>query len=106
MWKSGNNEGSRLFAVAIRQLRDKRELTTLVSYSDPSAGHTGAIYKACNWIWAPTWHRLKPPPTGNGIRGGVIHSVKDRWVFPLRKDERRVMLLGTEYREPKWRALR
>jgi hypothetical protein len=40
--------------------------TTVVSYSDPSAGHTGALYRACNWLWAPTWHRLREPPTGNG----------------------------------------
>lgn len=70
------------------------ELTTVVSYSDPSQGHTGALYKACNWQWRPTWHRLKPPPTGNGSwKDGVIQSVKDRWVFELRPDPRRAEIL-------------
>ena len=70
------------------------ELTTVVSYSDPSQGHTGALYKACNWQWRPTWHRLKPPPTGNGSwKDGVIQSVKDRWVFELRADPRRAEIL-------------
>ena len=70
------------------------EVTTCVSYSDPSAGHTGALYKACNWVWAPTWHRLKPPPSGNGSWDGKkTQSVKDRWVFPLRSDAGREEIL-------------
>jgi hypothetical protein len=89
------NGGSRQFAAVTRWLRAERPaVTTLVSYSDPSVGHTGALYKACNWIWAPTWHRLRPPPSGNGSwSDGEEESVKDRWVFPLRRDPRRVGLL-------------
>ncbi len=65
-------------------------VTTCVSYSDPSVGHTGALYKACNWTWAPTWHRLKPPPSGNGSwNGRTAQSVKDRWIFSLRPDSER-----------------
>ncbi len=70
------------------------ECTTVVSYSDPSAGHSGALYKACNWMWAPTWHRLKPPPTGNGSwKNGQIQSVKDRWVCSIKPDVRREEIL-------------
>ena len=70
------------------------EVTTCVSYSDPSVGHTGALYKACNWQWAPTWHRLKPPPTGNGSWDGQTQqSVKDRWIFRLRPDAQRADIL-------------
>lgn len=89
------NGGSRQWARVSRYLRrEMPEVTTVVSYSDPSVGHTGALYKACNWTWAPTWHRLKPPPTGNGTWGdGVVQSVKDRWVFPLRPDDRRDEIL-------------
>ena len=70
-------------------------VTTLVSYSDPSVGHTGALYRACNWLWAPTWHRLREPPSGNGAwtDGGKREAVKDRWIFPLRPDDRREALL-------------
>lgn len=89
------NAGSRQWGRFIRALRKERpEITTLVSYSDPSAGHDGALYRACNWIWAPTWHRLRPPPSGNGSwKSGKQESVKDRWVFPIAPDDRRETLL-------------
>jgi hypothetical protein len=89
------NGGSRQWSRVRKWLRAERpDVTTIVSYSDPSAGHTGALYKACNWTWAPTWHRLRPPPTGNGSwRAGKQQSVKDRWVFALRPDARRDDLL-------------
>lgn len=89
------NGGSQQWARVTRCLRaEEPAVTTVVSYSDPSVGHTGALYKACNFQWAPTWHRLYPPPTGNGSwRDGEPQSVKDRWVYPLRPDERRDELL-------------
>lgn len=87
------NAGSRMWG-AVRSELAQTDATTLVSYSDPSVGHTGALYRACNWLWAPTWHRLRPPPTGNGAWStGVRSAVKDRWVFPLRPDPQRVGLL-------------
>lgn len=92
---AGVNAGSRNHRFAVPLLRELG-VSTVVSYSDPSVGHTGALYRACNWIWAPTWHRLRPPPTGNGSWGevGRKHSVKDRWVFHVaRRDERRTRVL-------------
>lgn len=91
---AGENAGSRQHRFAAAKLRELG-VTTVVSYSDPSAGHTGALYRACNWIWAPTWLRLRPPPTGNGNWGGNgRQSVKDRWVFHVTKrDPRREKLL-------------
>lgn len=88
---AGKNAGSRMHRFAIRDLRRSApDVTTLVSYSDPSAGHTGALYRACNWEWRPTWHRLRPPPSGNGAwTAAKRESVKDRWVFELRRDPRR-----------------
>ncbi len=82
------NGGSQQFRRVKKEILTRfPEVTTLVSYSDPSQGHTGALYKACNWVWAPTWHRLKPPPSGNGSWDGKTkQSAKDRWVFPLRPD--------------------
>jgi hypothetical protein len=89
------NGGSRQWARVARRLRrENRQLTTIVSYSDPSQGHTGALYKAAGWTWAPTWHRLRPPPTGNGNWGGkAVQAVKDRWVYPLRADSRRAEIV-------------
>jgi hypothetical protein len=89
------NAGSRQWACFVKALRNRFcDCTTLVSYSDPSVGHFGALYRACNWWWAPTWHRLRPPPSQNGSwKSGATQSVKDRWVFPLRPDSNRPLVL-------------
>lgn len=91
--EAGMNAGSRCHRAALSLLRDVGA-RTLVSYSDPSAGHTGSLYRACNWLWAPTWHRLRPPPTGNGEwTKGIAQAVKDRWVFHVtRHDPARTIL--------------
>lgn len=118
------NGGSRQWrAVAAWVKRRFPEVTTVVSYSDPSVGHTGALYRACNWLWAPTWHRLRPPPSGNGDWGTGQQAVKDRWIYCLRPDPSRPALLAlndesirkrmpwAEYREgaggdfKRWRAV-
>jgi hypothetical protein len=111
------NAGSQQWARVRRWLLDERpDITTVVSYSDPSAGHTGSLYRACGWLWAPTWHRLRPPPTAQGSwTEGKVEAVKDRWVDVLRPDEDRERILSiddasvlrrfpdAEYREPKFR---
>jgi len=93
------NGGSQQWSRVSKYLRSEMpEVTTVVSYSDPSQGHTGSLYKACNWYWKPTWHRLYPPPTGNGSwKHGEKQSVKDRWVFYLRRDFRREEILRIKY---------
>lgn len=89
------NGGSQQWARVRRWLQADTDCTTVVSYSDPSQGHTGALYRACNWLWAPTWHRLREPPSGNGSWDGVARqAVKDRWVFPLAADPRRQSILA------------
>jgi hypothetical protein len=113
----GRNSGSQQWSRVRAFLRANHPgVTTVVSYSDPAAGHTGALYRACGWLWAPTWHRLIPPPSGGGSWDGVTRQEpKDRWVFPLRRDELREELLSVksesarrsfpdaEYREPAWK---
>jgi hypothetical protein len=92
--EAGADAGSRMHAQAVKLLRLNFGVGTLVSYSDPSQGHTGALYRACNWRWAPTWHRLRPPPTGQGNWGtDQVQHVKDRWVFPIGHDPRRQDIL-------------
>lgn len=114
------NAGSVQWSNAVPMIRNVRpDVTTIVSYSDPSAGHTGALYRACNWLWAPTWHRLRPPPTGNGEwSDGKQQSVKDRWIFPMKPDPDREKILTVNdasimrsmswasYKEPSWRRER
>jgi hypothetical protein len=112
----GPGAGTRQWASFLKWTRRQRPSTTIVSYSDPSQGHTGALYRACGWRWAPTWHRLRPPPTGNGKWSAAkAQAVKDRWVYLLAPDERRSKVLnlndsacerrwpGTSFDEPKWR---
>lgn len=91
------NGGSQQFARVHRWVRTAYpNVTTLVSYSDPSQGHTGALYKACNWSWAPTWHRLRPPPSGNGDWGSGAQAVKDRWIYALRSDAQRAQIISVK----------
>ena len=93
--EGGPNAGSRMHKAAVRIIRERfPAVTTLVSYSDPSVGHTGALYKACNWRWRPTWVQLKPPPSGGGSWDGVTRQApKARWVFELRRDSNREQYL-------------
>jgi hypothetical protein len=64
-------------------------------------------------VVAPTWLRLRPPPTGNGSwTEGDQQSIKDRWVFAMRPEPGRDIVLRAndesilrrwpwaEYREP------
>ncbi len=94
----GRNAGSRMHRAAVRELKLRfPQVTTLVSYSDRSVGHTGALYKACNWRWAPTWQRISPPPSGGGSWDGVTRQEpKDRWVFELGPDPNRAGVLALD----------
>lgn len=96
--EAGENAGSRNHKYAVKFIQERLpDVTTLVSYSDPSHGHTGALYRACNWEWRPTWLRLRTPPTGNGSwSDGEVQQIKDRWVFPLKKDVGRERVLGID----------
>lgn len=93
---AGPNAGSRMMGWAARWLRTNAAgVVSLVSYSDPSHGHDGALYKASGWTWAPTHHRLAqldghPYPTGNGSWDGrTRQEPKDRWFYDLRRSRRR-----------------
>lgn len=111
------NDGSQQWARFIRWAQSNiRHVTTFVSYSDPAQGHSGALYRACNWLWAPTWTRLRPPPSGNGNWGDGQQAPKDRWAYPIRQDAQRAVVLSldsdpsvrarcpwAEYREPHWK---
>jgi hypothetical protein len=113
-----HNSGSMQWAAFVGWAKQNlnERVTTVVSYSDPSQGHDGALYRACNWLWAPTWLCLRPPPTGNGewVKGDRQHP-KHRWIYPLKPDSAReaTLVLNDEslmrrmpwasYREPSWK---
>ena len=102
--EAGKNAGSRMHGWAIREIRRRLpDVTTLVSYSDRLQGHTGSLYKACNWQWKPTWHRLFPPPSGGGSWDGVTRQEpKDRWVFEVRADAPRAAILSVK--DGRWKG--
>lgn len=107
--------GSAQWSHAVKWIRELSDSTTIVSYSDPSRGHSGALYRAANWIWAPVWHVLREPPTGCGTRAGKKQRAKHRWVYLLKPDGRRATALALQdealtrrypwvgYSEPAWR---
>ena len=111
------NAGSRQWARVAEHLKTHcPNVSTVVSYSDPSRGHSGSLYRACGWLWAPTWHRLRPPPSGAGSWDGEIQQcVKDRWVYLLSPDPDRQAILSisdeslakrmpwVSYSEPEWK---
>jgi hypothetical protein len=90
---AGRNAGSRMMGWAARELRRLRAAIDLgVSYSDPSCGHTGALYRASGWVYAPTHHSLrfdangKGYPSGHGSWDGVtVQAPKHRWFYYLRR---------------------
>lgn len=112
------NAGSQQWAAFLCWARKSldQNTTTIISYSDPSQGHSGSLYRACGWLWAPTWLCLRPPPTGNGEwTAGEQQHPKHRWVYPLKPDPARAgaLILNDEslmrrmpwasYREPAWK---
>jgi hypothetical protein len=115
-WLEEGGRGSEQWAACVRWLRGMNHpSTTVVSYSDPSVGHSGGLYRASNWRWAPTWHILQPPPSGGGTRGGKRQEPKHRWVYLLRPDPKREAVLALKvesiirafpnasYKEPPWK---
>lgn len=79
------NAGSQQWATVSRAVAQRfPTCSTVVSYSDPSVGHTGALYRACGWLWAPTWHRLRPPPPGTARGRAVRRTSRSRIVGSFR----------------------
>jgi hypothetical protein len=45
------NSESRVIGIVLRYLRENTSLKFLVSYADPSQGHSGTIYQATGWLY-------------------------------------------------------
>jgi hypothetical protein len=88
---AGKNAGSRMMRWVVRWLRTNAPgVSTLVSYSDPVHGHTGALYKASGWMYAPTHHGSRFDANGVGYPSGhgswdgqTIQTPKHRWIWVL-----------------------
>lgn len=89
--EAGKNAGSRMMGYARRWIRrNMPEVPTLVSYSDPGHGHTGGLYKASGWVYAPTHYGLRYDangvgyPSGAGSWDGVtVQAPKHRWLIAM-----------------------
>jgi hypothetical protein len=89
----GRNAGSRMMRWVATQLRrEEPTVQTLVSYSDPVHGHTGALYKASGWVTSPTHHQRRFDLDGVGYASGhgswdgvTVQSPKHRWLYELRQ---------------------
>ncbi len=92
--EAGENAGSRMMGYVRRWIRRNiPKVTALVSYSDPSRGHTGALYRASGWSYAPTHHGLRYDLDGVGYASGhgswdgqTIQSPKHRWMIQFTDD--------------------
>lgn len=110
---AGKNAGSRMMGFARRYLRRTlHTVRTIVSYSDPSQGHTGALYRASGWTYAPTHHSLRFAldgtgyPSGHGTwDGATVQAPKDRWLYALRRDPQRAAIANGTPIHPALREL-
>jgi hypothetical protein len=79
----GNSE-SRSLGAALRALRRHTAVKFLVTYADPSQGHSGTIYQATNWIYTGLSQAMPLYDLGDGnarqsrslAHGFGTHSVK------------------------------
>lgn len=64
------NACSFLLARSVRAIKKDGRFCTLVTYADESQGHSGGVYRACNWEYlgrtAPT-PRWRDPATGRQV---------------------------------------
>lgn len=60
---AGRNSESYLLGQSFRWLRERHpEYCVLVSYADTAQGHTGAIYRATNWLYTGTSDQERKTP--------------------------------------------
>ena len=81
-----NNVGSFFLARAISLLKKERpDIETLIAYSEPSAGHSGHIYKACNWQYEG---QIKSDYKYKLANGSLVHKSRFRRKNGLSEKER------------------
>ena len=64
------NSESRILGIVLRNLRKHTLIKFVLSYADPSKGHTGTIYKATGWIYTGL---SKPTPLYDLGDGKLAH---------------------------------
>lgn len=103
-----------LVAVLKRLKSDRPEKRIVVSFADPTEGHTGAIYKATNWLLvgttSPTWFYRDPDgrlrhPRQNGRNVSKQEALSLGWVPERRKGKLKyIYILGNRREQHQTRA--
>jgi len=91
---AGKNAGSRMMRWVRKRISlSMPHVSTLVSYSDPAHGHTGALYRASGWLNRPTHHERRWAVDGVGYASGHgtwgterRQSPKQRWCISLSRN--------------------
>ena len=87
------NGASFLLSKSIRNLKKEGKYKALVTYADESQGHTGNIYRACNWTYVgrtgpyPRWissegRQVSPKATKNRTKQEMLdlgHTLQGRF---------------------------
>jgi len=61
------NSESKILGIALRSLKRDTSLKFVLAYSDPSAGHSGTIYQATNWLYTGLSSATPLYDIGDGI---------------------------------------
>ena len=62
-----SNSESKVLGIALRSLKRDPSLKFVLAYSDPSAGHSGTIYQATNWLYTGRSSATPLYEIGDGI---------------------------------------
>jgi hypothetical protein len=79
LWAPDGHEKNlltRAISAAIRVLKWLEAPDVLVSYADPSAGHTGGVYRAASWLYHGTSEEVRAYrcPAGKPVARRAFHS--------------------------------
>jgi len=85
------NAETYLIAKSIQHIRRTRpEVECLVSYADPSAGHTGTIYKAANWTADGRTDQERKTPRFDYVNAATGHRYGRKGHVPIGVEIKRI----------------
>lgn len=79
-----------LISAAVRHVRRTARVGMLVSYADPSVGHSGTIYRAANWVYDGMTDDDRKSPRCDYVDGATGKRYSRRSHVPVAAVVRRV----------------